>query len=126
MASKPANTAQKKWMDDITEWSICNLGLLYGPEYDGAVIQRHHVLGRSAKHDKVAIGHWFILPVPFELHDPNVNHQFHVGKCKHSFTNEFGTQRSLFMKMYNDMYEQGYDLSPIPFEVTRAIGDTSA
>ena len=126
MAMKQANAAQKKWMSDITEWSICNLGLLYGPEYDGAAIQRHHVLGRSAKHNKVAIGHWFILPVPYELHDPNESHYLHVGKCKHAFTAQFGTQRSLFMKMYNDMYEQGYDMSKIPFEVTLAIGDTSA
>lgn len=126
MATKPANAAQKKWMSDITEWSICNLGLLYGSEYDGAIIQRHHVLGRSAKHNKVHIGHWFILPVPVALHDPNEDHEFHVGKCKNAFTGKFGTQRSLFMRMYNDMYDQGYDLSKIPFDVTRAIGDTNA
>jgi len=124
MAMKQANSAQKKWMDDITEWSICNLGLLYGPEYDGAVIQRHHVLGRSAKHNKVAIGHWFILPVPYELHDTNETHEYHVGHCKHAFTDKFGSQRSLFDIMCTDMILRGYNTPPL--EVYQSIMDTRA
>ena len=86
MANKPANAKQKKWMADMTEFiNEESLGILY-PEYDGQyAMQRHHVLGRSAKHNKIAIGHWFVIPVPFELHDPNVTHEFHVGHCKKSF-----------------------------------------
>ena len=68
--AKAATKEQIQWMSDITEWSEDNLGILYGEEWQGAAIQRHHVLGRSAKHNKVDIGHWFILPVPFVMrHD---------------------------------------------------------
>lgn len=115
MANKPANAAQKKWMDDITDWSINNLHRLYGDEYSFCRLQRHHVLGRSAKNNKVHIGHWFILPVPFELHDTNVNHEFHVGKCKKAFVKRFGTQRSLFNVMYQRMKEEGYIVPDIEF-----------
>ena len=122
--NKPANTAQKKWMDDITSWSICNLSMLYGDEYDGAVIQRHHVLGRTAKQNKVHIGHWFILPVPYELHDPNESHEFHVGHCKKAFVRQFGTQRGLFNTMYRSMKEEGYNLPDI--NAYNAIMETRA
>ena len=126
MANKPANAAQKKWMSDITDWLNENgLGDLYGCDYIyDTRMQRHHVLGRSAKHNKVAIGHWFIIPVPFDLHDPNVNHSFHVGKCKHSFVNRFGTQRSLFKRMYQSMKQQGYTVPSS--QVYNAIMDTGA
>ena len=121
---KQANKAQKQWMSDITDWSICNLGMLYGEKYDGAIIQRHHVLGRSAKHNKVDIGHWFILPVPYELHEPNETHKFHVGHCKRAFTDVFGMQRMLFDSMYYSMINQGYTVPPN--EIHLAIMDTRA
>lgn len=108
MPSKPANSAQKQWMKDITEWSIDNLHLLYGEEYSFSPIQRHHVLGRSAKQNKVQIGHWFIIPVPYELHDPNEQHEFHVGHCKKAFVKRFGEQRNLFDTMYQSMKENGF------------------
>ncbi len=126
MATKPANTAQKQWMADITYFIMENgLGDLYGSDYiHNSDIQRHHVLGRSAKQNKVAIGHWFIIPVPFELHDPNMDHEFHVGKCKKAFVSRFGTQRSLFKRMYQSMKQQGYKVPNI--DVYNAIMETSA
>lgn len=110
MANKPANAKQKKWMAAIVDWSICNIGLLYGDEYDGAIPQLHHVLGRSAKHDKIAIGHEFILPVPFELHDVSSNHPDNVTHCKKAFIKRFGNQRDLFLTMVESMRDQGYEL----------------
>ena len=112
--SKPANTAQRKWMDDITEYVNENgLGELYGHEYDGHTnIQRHHVLGRTARHNKIHIGHWFIIPVPFELHDPNVNHKYHVGKCKNAFVRRFGNQRDIYEHLVTIMECQGYAVPP--------------
>ena len=110
MAIKPANTVQKKWMDDITEWAESNIQILYGDEWSNKPIQRHHVLGRAAKNNKIEIGHWFILPVPFDLHDPNVNHKYHVGHRKNSFTKEFGSQCSLFEKMCLSMEDYGYNM----------------
>ena len=124
MANKPANAKQKKWMADIVEWSICNIGLLYGDEYYNAIPQLHHVLGRSAKNNKVAIGHWFILPVPFELHDVSSDHHFNVTHCKNNFTNQYGMQRDLFLKVVESMRDQGYELPP--FDVCEAIRKTNA
>ena len=67
-----------KWMK--AKSSSCEqgvIGALYGKEWeDCANWQLHHVEGRSFKHNKVAIGHWLIKPVPFERHDVSSNHPF--------------------------------------------------
>lgn len=122
---KQATAAQKKWMSDITQFINDNgLQALYGNDYFESVkMQRHHVLGRSAKHNKIAIGHWFVIPVPYELHEPNVSHEFHVGHCKKAFVKRFGNQRDLFETMCNSMESQGYDVPPN--DVFYAIMDTS-
>ena len=124
MATKPANAAQKQWMKDITEWTYDNLHTLYGIEYLNSNFQRHHVLGRSAKQDKVAIGHWFVIPVPFELHDVSSNHTDNVTHRKKSFVNRFGNQRDLFLTMVESMRDYGYELPP--HDVCEAIRGTSA
>ena len=124
--AKPANTEQKQWMTDITSYVNNNgLGDLYGHEYEGRTdIQRHHVLGRAAKNNKVAIGNWFIIPVPFELHDPNMKHKYHVGHCKKAFVKKFGTQRELFCVLYHNMKSWGYNVPSN--EVYNSIMSTSA
>ena len=125
--AKQANTVQKKWMTTITEWALNGgLRLLYGDQWEFAKFERHHVLGKTAKHNKVAIGHEFILPVPYMLHNIREKNSLNVSYFKNNFTNQFGTQRSLFMKMCDDMFEQGYDLTVIPLDVARAIQDTNA
>lgn len=126
MTNKPANAKQKQWMEDITEFAQENLYVLFGDDYNDSFIpiQRHHVLGRTAKQNKIAIGHWFILPIPYELHEPNVDHEFHVGKCKKAFVNRYGSQRDLFSIMYVVMKAQGYS---VPSEdIYSAIMDTNA
>ena len=125
MATKPANAAQKKWMDDITEFiNDLTLGVLY-PDYEGRVeMQRHHVMGRSARQSKVDIGHWFVIPVPYELHDPNENHQFHVGHCKKAFVKRYGNQRGIFQALYSMMEMEGYKVPGK--EVYNAIMETRA
>ena len=110
MANKPANAAQKKLMVDIADWSLNNIHKLYGDEYMFCQFQLHHVLGRSAKNNKTPIGHEFILPIPFELHDVSSNHTENVTHCKKAFVRRFGTQRKLYKTMYQDMKEQGYDV----------------
>lgn len=124
MAMKQANAAQKQWMKDISEWANNNnLDLLY--DYDDPKgFQLHHVLGRSAKHNKVAIGHWFIIPVPFELHDVNSNNNYNVTHHKNRFTDKYGKQTFLFNDMVNDMRMDMYQLPPT--EVLNAIMDTRA
>jgi len=112
-------------MTDITEWANnSGLRLLYGDEWEFDLMQRHHVLGRTARHNKVYIGHEFIIPVPFSLHDVSSNHPLNVTYHKHSFTDEFGLQSELFIKMYHSMQEEGYT---VPSEdVFNAIMDTNA
>ena len=124
MAAKKANTVQKKWMDDITLWAK-NGGLrfLYGDEWEFSPFQRHHVLGRTAKHNKVAIGHEFILPLPFDLHDVSSDHPENVTHCKKAFIKRFGTQRELFNVMYKDMML--YYVTP-DYNIKAAIMDTRA
>ena len=107
MVMKQANAIQKKWMSDISKWANDNLEYLF-PDYIGEGFQLHHVLGRSAKHNKVPIGHEFILPVPIDLHDVDSNHELNVTHHKHAFTDAFGMQRNLFDSMYYSMVNQGY------------------
>ncbi len=121
---KQANAKQKQWMKDITEWAEDNIQLFYGVNYFNANIQRHHVLGRSAKHNKVDIGHWFILPIPFELHDVSSNHPENVTHRKKDFVKRFGNQRDLFLMMVEDMRECGYELPPA--DVCETVRMTSA
>ena len=113
MSTKPANTAQKKWMNDITDWAEHYIDKLYGHDYMSCIIQRHHVLGRSAKQNKVAVGHYFILPIPFMLHDVSSNHPDNVTHHKKAFVRQFGDQRHIFGVMYRDMKEQGYNVPDI-------------
>ncbi|WP_372857661.1 hypothetical protein [Pseudoalteromonas sp.] len=123
MATKPANAKQKQWMSDVAEWANDNIDLLYrfAPRQG---VQLHHVLGRSAKHNKVAIGHWFIIPVPFELHDVSSNHPLNVTHHKHVFTEKFGKQSEIFDRMVNDMEVCGYETPP--FDAWQAIMRTNA
>lgn len=129
---KQANTKQKQWMSDIATFiNEVGLGGLYGAEYDGRTdFQLHHVLGRSAKHNKISIGHEFIIPVPFELHDVSSNHPHNVTHRKKAFIKEFGTQSGIFQILYscmdkwNDFDECNFSLPSR--EVYNAIMDTRA
>ena len=122
MAAKQANLAERKWMDDITEWAQENMHVLFGHEYSGRGFQRHHVVGRSAKQNKIGVGHFFILPIPFALHDVSSNHPLNVTHRKKAFTAKFGMQRDLFATMYHSMMEQGYSVPSI--DVFNAIMST--
>lgn len=121
-----ANTAQKKWLETITEWYF-DFGWRSGSaSYDlvgFATMQRHHVLGRKAKHNKVAIGEWFVLPLPFIYHDVSSNHPHNVTHHKNLFTERFGLQSELFMEMISLMVEGGTTL-PFDIMVIDAIMDT--
>ena len=121
MASKPANAKQRQWMKDIAEWAENNIGALY-QGYVNAPFQLHHVTGRSAKHNKVEIGHEFIIPVPVELHDVSSNHPLNVTHHKKAFVNEFGEQCGLFQVMLSAMSHDGYNVPSM--EIYNAIMDT--
>jgi hypothetical protein len=127
MAMKQANAAQKQWMKDISD--ACQygvIGAIYGEEYDDCTNwQLHHVKGRSFKHNKVSIGHWLILPVPFDLHDVSSNHPLNVTHHKNAFTNEFGMQTELMGELVGLMSAMGFYKIP-PENVLEAIEDLNA
>jgi len=82
----------------------------------GASVQLHHIFGRTAKHNKVDIGHWAVLVLPFELHDVSSGDPLNVTHCKKAFEREFGMQKDLCVlryKLLDFMVAMGsIDLSP--------------
>lgn len=107
MASKLTPSAeQKRWIEIVAEWGADNCGDVYGMHFQNQNIQMHHVCGRSYKQDKVSIGHWFVLPIPFELHDVSSNHEYNVTHHRHSFTAVYGMQRELFSFMVDAIYQR--------------------
>lgn len=114
--ARAANAKEQKFMEAVAEFGLYHLFKL-NPEWSGG-FQIHHVIGRSGKHNKVHIGHWFILPIPFDLHDVHSNHPLNVTHFRKRFTAEFGNQRDLWLKMVELM---DYD---VPEEVKNAISDT--
>lgn len=126
MAMKNANAKQQKLLDDITSLiDDIGCGFLYGMEYEGRTdIDRHHVVGRSYKQNKIAVGHEFVIPVPKELHEVLSNHKDNVTNRKKRFTARFGMQRHIYAKLIEELEIQGY---AVPNQqVLDAIQATSA
>lgn len=116
-----ANSAQKKWMEQISSWYE-NIGFS-DERLNQYQFQLHHCAGRTFKHNKVAIGHWFILPLPVEYHDISSNHPLNVTHHKNKFTDEFGLQSELFKEMIDSMIDCGISL-PFGQDVMDAIMDS--
>ena len=121
---KQANAAQRQWMNDIAEWAKDNIHILYGEKWRNHPIQLHHVLGRSAKHNKIAIGHEFIIPVPFDLHDVSSNHFENVTHRKKAFIKRFGLQSHIFQVLVSAMDMELYTTPSS--EIYHAIMETKA
>lgn len=75
-------------------------------------IHIHHVLGRKAKQNKVEIGLEYILPIDYHYHDVGRVHDLNVTHYPKNFESEFGSQRSMFKFMVDDMKQKGYDVIP--------------
>lgn len=110
MKSKPA--AAKRWEQMVAEY-----GCIVTREPN---VQIHHVAGRSARHNKIDIGWYYILPLTPRLHDVSSNHPMNVTLWKNRFEKEYGTQNDLFFQMLNALMEQGKEI-PVPDEVIDAI-----
>lgn len=110
-------------MKAVGEFGNEFIGVLF-PEYpEGSPFQIHHCVGRSYVHNKIHIGHYFILPVPFDLHDPNGNHPLNVTHYRKAFCNKYGSESALFQVMYSAMIQFGM-CEELPEGVYEAIMDT--
>ncbi len=78
--------------------------------YPGSVI--HHCVGTTGKHNKIHIGHWWILAVPD--HEHKTVHA--SGKARKPYEKElFQSQMRMYFSRYSRM--------PVPDEVLEAIED---
>jgi len=117
-----SNAIERRWHGIIADW-YQSIG------YSNATLngcyrcQHHHVIGRKGKHNKLHIGGFFVLPLPWEFHDPHSNSVFNVTHRRHNFTAHFGLQSELFKEMIDSMVSFGYDL-PFGQDVIDAIMDT--
>tara|TARA_B100000768_G_scaffold93931_1_gene87848 strand:- start:1001 stop:1381 length:381 start_codon:yes stop_codon:yes gene_type:complete len=99
---------EKRFMKAVMDFHLSyGVGYLYGDEWHREPIQCHHVAGRTYKNNKVHIGHYFILPVPFVLHDVSSNNHLNVTHWRNSFTATFGMQRDLWLSMVSRMHSKG-------------------
>lgn len=117
---KQPNAKQKRWLKDIADFVRKNGHVI---EYAGLPdVQLHHTCGRSYIHNKIAIGHWFVLPIPFNLHDVSKEDApLHVGSYPKSFTEHYGKERDIFARMVENM-RPDYDVPPD--DVLKSISDT--
>lgn len=104
LPNKQEKDFMKAAMDFHNDYGV---GYLYGAEFHNSALQCHHVAGRAYKQNKVHIGHFFILPIPIELHDVHSPHPLNVTHWRNIFTANFGMQRDLWLSMASRMLSQG-------------------
>ena len=111
-------SAKRNWIQQVVNWA-----------YDGGLetlgfakeqFHIHHPVGRTAKHNKVHIGEWWILPVPIRLHDVHSNDPLNVTHNKRAFEAHYGQQTRLWELMVVDMQLKGY-MIPFGDDVKEAV-----
>lgn len=116
---QPSYQKEKAWLERITRHGC----VVTGGEYN---LQRHHVLGREAKKNKLYIGRWFAIPLLFCLHDiSRGDERLNVTHHKNAFTDQFGLQSELFKQMCEAIRLEDGAL-PFDDEILIAIMDTKA
>lgn len=82
----------------------------------------HHVVGRTYKQDKLLVGPWFVLLLPWQYHGTGSGDPCNVTHFRRNFTARFGLQRDLFAGMVKILHNEGVDVPPI--EILKAIEAT--
>lgn len=111
------NAAQKRWRETVAGFGCV------ATHADPAHCQIHHVVGRTGKHNRVPIGHWFILPLHWRLHDIHSDDKHNVTHYRLAFCRKYGSQRRLFIAMCVALLATGHAL-PFEMDVLNAIADT--
>lgn len=109
--------AQKRWQE-----LVAGLGCIVTRAHPSHC-QLHHVAGATYKHNKILIGPWFILPLAKSLHDVGSDDPHNVTHHRRAFTEQHGTQASLFFKVVYAALLQGHHI-PFEMDVLNAIADT--
>lgn len=116
--SKP-KAEHKKWMQTVAEYAEAHGSF---PKQESNQFQIHHVKGRAFKHNKVAIGHWLILPIEPRFHDVMSDNPWNVTHFPKRYAVEFNSQVSQFVAMCAVMRSEGLEL-PFGDDVMHAIQD---
>lgn len=113
------NQVQKDWRELLRDRGSVISGL-YEPE----PIRAHHVAGRTAMHDGVHIGHWFLLPLTDTEHkllhaSPSTFEMLALG---FNPAGRWDCEKFLFFRLIREL--EGF-CTP-PDDVLKAIGDYHA
>ena len=110
MRSKKHNrtAAHKRWHD-----AVASLGLVIS----GAPAVLHHAAGATAKHNKIEIGEWWVIPLTDEEHKA-----LHNGETfGHESRKEF--EKAAFRKVAIQLAVNGEAVEDVPDEVFDEIQD---
>lgn len=122
MMYKLSEQQNKDWLESVTAW-----GEEFGcfPHLHCTEFDRHHVLGRTYKQNKVHIGLAFVLPIDRYYHDVHLSksRDDSVTHFPRVFEEKYGYQREMFEYMLDSMYENDYYI-PFGHEVIEAIMST--
>ena len=118
--SEPTATQEKAWLNRITRYAEEHGAFPKGDTYG---FDRHHVVGRTRKENKVHIGKWFVLPIMSDFHDVNSNNEFNVTHWRRRYGIEFGWQTDQFSAMCAVIKSEDGSL-PFSLEVYHAIQST--
>ncbi len=115
-------TPEKQWHELIAQY-VKVRGSVLGGGMKTEPIQYHHVAGRTYKQNKVLIGPWFVIPLPFSLHDVSSNDSLNVTHHRHAFSEAFGSQRDLWLDMIEWFKKRDIEL-PFGDDVITAVMDS--
>lgn len=105
MKNDPPNAAQMRWREAVRKTG----SILSGRK----PVHIHHCAGRTAKHNKVAIGHWWLLPLTDDEH-----------RAIHAQPKRKELEKELFSLLVRRMAVLGDMTEPLPpMEVIEAIED---
>ncbi|WP_020209023.1 hypothetical protein [Gilvimarinus chinensis] len=99
------NAAEKRHMAWVKERGKCAALDVF------TAVTAHHCEGATFRHNKVLVGHWFVLGLS-KLADDFVTHG-----SRRKFREQFGPQSELWLRQLEDYPHQ----DEVPYEVVEAI-----
>jgi hypothetical protein len=115
-------TKEKKWHNQIAKYTE-KYGAVAGLQQHP--IQHHHCVGRTYRENKILIGTYFVIPLPFYLHDVSSDDENNVTHYPRNFVRAFGKQSSLWWVMCQKIMANDWGELPFSDEVVKAIQTTN-